>query len=56
MQFKYFKGSLEDMSDLVGGKAICSICGLEDQCFDLKLNVFTPAEFDEIAKHTEPLN
>jgi uncharacterized protein CbrC (UPF0167 family) len=47
MQFKYFKGPLEDMSDLVEGKAICSICGVEDQCFELDYSITDEFRNDE---------
>jgi uncharacterized protein CbrC (UPF0167 family) len=48
MQFKYFKGPEEDMSDLLEGTHICSICGSEDRCFDLEYSITN--EFQEDAK------
>ncbi len=35
MDYIYFKGPSEDMSDLVDIKTTCSICGKIDNCFEL---------------------
>jgi uncharacterized protein CbrC (UPF0167 family) len=47
-QFKYFKGPEEDMSSLIEGVVICSICGIEDRCFELDFS--TTNEFNEDEK------
>ena len=48
MQFKYFRGPEEDMSDLVDGAVACSICGAEDRCFELDYSITN--EFDDEEK------
>lgn len=40
MDFIYFKGLINDMSDLLDGKHKCSICDLHhDNCFDLEFSI-----------------
>lgn len=48
MDFKYFKGPLDEMSDLLDHKTVCSICGRTDHCFELEYTI-TQA-FDEDKK------
>jgi uncharacterized protein CbrC (UPF0167 family) len=49
MIFKYFKGPIDEMSDLVIEHSVCSICGKTDHCFELDYtitNVFSDDEKD----------
>ena len=39
MEFKYFKGPVDEMSDLLVEKAVCAICGMEDYCFELDYSI-----------------
>jgi len=39
MQFKYFKGTEDDMSDLIEETCTCSICGTDDRCFELDYSI-----------------
>ncbi len=48
MTFKYFQGPLDDMSDVILDKSVCSICGKTDFCFDLSYAI--TAKFDEKEK------
>jgi len=47
MDFKYFKGPNDEMSDLVKDKTICSICGKLDNCFILDYTAVSPFNSDE---------
>lgn len=49
MIFKYFKGPIDEMSDLVIEHSVYSICGKTDHCFELDYtitNVFSDDEKD----------
>lgn len=45
MNFKYFKGPIEDMCDFITEKSVCSICEKIDFCFELDYTITN--EFDE---------
>ncbi len=39
MQFKYFKGPFDEMSGMIDGVSVCSICGTESHCFELDYSI-----------------
>jgi uncharacterized protein CbrC (UPF0167 family) len=39
MEFKYFKGPTEDMDSFIEQKMVCSICGNENDCFELEYSI-----------------
>ena len=47
MEFKYFKGPVDEMSDFIEEKSICSICGMEGRCFELDYTITNEFSEDE---------
>ncbi|MDP9081349.1 MAG: CbrC family protein [Bacteroidota bacterium] len=39
MEFKYFKGPTGDMDSFIEQKTVCSICGNENDCFELEFSI-----------------
>lgn len=51
MIFKYFKGPIDEMSDLVIEHSVCSICGKTDHCFELDYTITNISSDDVVTSN-----